>query len=242
MLTDALNKQIAERDGQISQLVDERTQRFTAVESSISKINDAHYATEDALNAVAVEIKDLLAAVGVDGQKIQALADALAAIKIEEKDPSVPNWAKQPNPPTVFTPKLWQFTMNAATAGSVTDTALLPFDTLAYSYPTNDADVVLNASTKVITVQPGTYQCVVSLMTTGATGSTPTVTTLRRKVGASAWTKTKMINVGQNASIISVPFFVRYTEAYEVGISCDGGTLTWNTLAPQARLMITRLA
>jgi hypothetical protein len=141
-----------------------------------------------------------------------------------------------------FKPKLWQFSMNATTAGSVTDTALLPFDTLVYSSPVGDTDVALNASSKIITIQPGTYQCSVSIMTSGATGSTPTITTLRRKVGTSAWTKTKMLNVGQNASVISIPFFVNYTEAYEVGVGCDGGVLTWTVNTPQARLMIMRVA
>jgi hypothetical protein len=139
-----------------------------------------------------------------------------------------------------FVPRFWQFTMNAASAGSATADGVLPFDTLSYS--TGEDDVKLNTANKLITIKPGRYMCIVSFMTSGATGSAPTVTALRRKVGDSAFTRIPMLNISGNAGPVTLSFVVNYTDTYEVGIGCNNGTITWNTNTPQARLMITRVA
>jgi hypothetical protein len=221
------------------------------------------YATTEELNALALEIKSLITAEGVTDEKVQALANALAAIQYKETDPTVPDWAKQPQKPTytaaevgaataaqgakadtalqtAFTPRFWQFTMNATTAGSATQDGVLPFDTLSYS--TGEDDVKLNTANKLITIKPGRYMCTASFMTSGATGTAPTVTALRRKVGDSAFTRIPMLNISGNAGPVTVSFVVNYADTYEVGIGCNNGTITWNTNTPQARLLIMRVA
>jgi ribosomal protein L12E/L44/L45/RPP1/RPP2 len=243
----------------LSRLIDAVNNALAAVNSGIAA---ARYATKDDIDQTAADIKAVLEAVGVDSAKIQALADALANVQFTEKDPTVSDWAKQPTKPTytaaevgaataaqgakadtalqsVFTPRFWQFTMNAATAGSMTQDATLPFDTLSYS--TGESDVALN-SNKLITIKPGRYMCIVSFMTSGATGAAPTVTALRRKAGDTVFTRIPMLNISGNAGPVTVSFVVNYTDTYEVGIGCNNGTITWNTNTPQARLMIMRVA